>query len=70
MAEGTYAVKPIGVEYICDVCGVGRMMYQKLVFSGHMENRITKFEHKCNHKECNHVQEFDQQYPTVRFVSV
>lgn len=70
MAENTYPVKPVGIEYICDICKVGRMQYQRLVFSGHMEHRETTFEHKCNHVDCGHVQEFPIQYPTVRFVSI
>lgn len=69
MAENTYPVTPIGVEYICDVCQVGRMKYVKLVFSGHMENRQTTFQHKCSNEACGHVQEFHIQYPTIRYVT-
>lgn len=67
MAEFTYPVKPIGVDYHCDVCKAGKMVYQKLSFSGPPENRQTAFEHKCSNEECGHVQDLPEKYPTVRF---
>lgn len=69
MAEYTYPVKPIGVDYACDKCHNGKMTYVKMVFSGPPENRQTMFHHKCSNEQCGHEQELAEKYPTVRFVA-
>lgn len=63
MAEQYVEVVPYGVNYICDECRVGHMVFTKRFdHSAPVEKACV---HKCTH--CGTEQLLSDAYPTVRF---
>jgi DNA-directed RNA polymerase subunit RPC12/RpoP len=64
MPEVKREVRPVEVNYICDVCGKGMMSR-----SGEIETKTGEIEHRC--LICNHQQTFQwREYPRVDYVGV
>jgi hypothetical protein len=62
MAEVNFDVTTVGVDYVCDECKKGLMLFTKfLVDSVHEKN---PYLHTCNN--CNHEETFPEKYPTIR----
>ena len=61
MPEKTFPVQVVGVDYICDVCGQGKMEQAgNVVFTTHPP----QIPHKCSN--CDYERAFIERYPTVR----
>lgn len=61
MAEQTYEVRTVGVDYICDECRTGKMEPTGIM----LPTYPPRWRHKCSH--CNETADLSQQYPTVRY---
>lgn len=62
MAEVTFDVNTVGVDYVCDECKKGQMLFTKfLVDSVHEKH---PYLHTCNN--CKHEETFSEKYPTIR----
>jgi predicted RNA-binding Zn-ribbon protein involved in translation (DUF1610 family) len=61
MAERTYEVRTVGVDYLCDKCGDGVMEQTGIM----LPMDPPKWRHKCN--RCGEVSDLWQKYPTVRW---
>jgi hypothetical protein len=60
---------PVLVEYICDSCGTGKMVYVPPQVS--LMVRRHGNEHKCSNADCNRLQTFHGvTYPYVKYVEV
>lgn len=64
MAEKTFDVIPVGIDYECDQCQKGLMVFTKFIADS-VTGGDTPFQHTCN--SCGNVQKFAEKYPTVRF---
>ena len=62
MAERRFAIKVVGVDYVCDDCGTGIMQPHGDV--AWMTNPV-QFPHKCSH--CGATKAFPERYPTLRY---
>jgi rubrerythrin len=64
VAEQTFEVKTLAVEWICDECGTGKMEP-----IGHvLLSDPPQYPHKCPH--CGHRAILAQTYPTIRYERV
>lgn len=63
MGEKTFEVVPVGVDYICDECKQGTMVFTK--FHADSLRGSAPFEHTCN--QCGHKCDLVEKFPTVRF---
>jgi len=66
MGEKQFEIKQVGVEYECDNCKQGKMLF--IEFLASVANQATPYVHKCS--TCDHQQAFAEKYPTVRFLRV
>ena len=64
MAERTYEVRTVGVDYLCDKCGVGVMEQAGIM----LPTDPPRWRYKCG--GCGEVADLWQKYPTVRFERV
>lgn len=64
MGEKTFEVVPVGVDYICDECKGGVMVFNKFIADVAVSGDAP-YEHICNF--CSHKQLFTEKYPTIRF---
>ena len=60
MAEVTFEVQTVGVDYICDKCWKGKMVYKEF----EADRLSAPFQHACDN--CGDIQSFPEKYPTVR----
>jgi hypothetical protein len=60
--EREYKAEMYGVEYVCDSCSVGLMLYTGK-FKLHSDPNV--YEHRCG--ACGHEECLPEKYPTVRF---
>ncbi|PEE81755.1 hypothetical protein [Bacillus toyonensis] len=65
MMEQKFAVKPVGVKYICDSCKLGEMVLTNnmKIFEKHIE-----YVHKC--KSCGAERRLNDKYPLIRYEQV
>lgn len=71
MAEREFEVRPIGVEYVCDVCNEGVMQPNgKMITEGDINSDGwgPKWPYKC--PLCGNVANLDVSYPFVKHVRV
>ena len=61
MAEQTFQIEVVGVDYVCDKCNAGTMHPHGQI--AYMTDPI-KIPHKCNN--CGAIKNFSERYPTVR----
>lgn len=59
--EETFAVKPVGVKYICDSCRKGEM----LPTGKNYWSNPPQFEHECN--QCGGKINLEEKYPLIRY---
>jgi len=64
MPETKKEVKPVLVEYICDVCGEGKMVKTERSYP----MKPPKFEYQCN--KCGEINNFFKSYPTVEYEEI
>lgn len=64
MSERDYDVRPVGVEYVCDECGVGLMMHTNMAI---MSNP-PQYPHHCS--DCGAVKNLEQMYPMLKWERV
>lgn len=57
MPEKEFEVKTVGIDYVCDVCGVGTMSHTGIVLS----SNPPQYPHKC--WNCGHEQTYYSRYP-------
>ncbi len=57
-------VNVIEVDYICDKCHAGNMIYTRDVYN----NYSLKYEHLCTN--CTNIEEFDVKYPIYKYEPV
>jgi hypothetical protein len=67
MAERNFPIQVVGVEYICDKCGIGTMEPRPDVAIRWSENPA-KYPHSCTH--CGATAALTERYPTVRHLRV
>jgi hypothetical protein len=60
MEKETVELIPIEVEYECDKCKIGTMIY-----TGNITSK--GFEHKCSNNKCDSIQSFDYKYPAITY---
>lgn len=65
MPEQQFEVRPTGVKYICDHCGVGELVYVR--FLPEQYNDPNNYVHQCPH--CKNEVALKEKFPTVRFLA-
>jgi|694.fasta_scaffold06610_19 DNA-directed RNA polymerase subunit RPC12/RpoP len=65
MAERNFPIQVVGVEYICDKCGIGTMKSHGKVAC---PADPVEYPHSCTH--CGATAELTERYPTVRHLRV
>jgi len=63
MAERNFPIQVVGVEYICDECGIGTMEPRPDAAIKWSENPV-QYPHRCSH--CGATARLTERYPTVR----
>jgi hypothetical protein len=61
MSERRFEVKPVGVDYVCDVCNTGLMVQVGLM----LPTDPPQWKHKCSN--CGDTKDFFAKYPDLRF---
>lgn len=61
MPENRNKVAVYNIEYICDKCGVGNMIFKNIVLT----SNPPKYPHKCIH--CGNEQILLKQYPALEY---
>jgi hypothetical protein len=61
MPEQEYDLRPVGVRYVCDKCGVGVMTPTGTMLCSYPP----QWPHKCDH--CGIIENMQEKYPTVRY---
>ena len=64
MCERTFEIKQVGVEYVCDSCGVGTMEKTGMA----LLSNPAQYVHRCNN--CGHDASFRTTYPGIRMERV
>lgn len=64
MAERSYQVLPVGIEYVCDKCSYGTMKPNGTILT----SLPPKYGHECDN--CSASEYFTKQYPYVEFVKL
>ena len=65
MSERTFEIKQIGVEYVCDSCGVGTMENKTGMT---LLSNPAQYVHRCN--KCGYEASFRTTYPGIRIERV
>ena len=65
MPEQQFPIQIVGVDYICDVCGQGKMEQNGNII---LTTNSPQIPHKC--PNCGYERTFFERYPTVRYQRV
>ena len=67
MPEYKIPVRPIKVEYTCDKCGLGRMVYHPEEATVWPNENGGQQRHICSNTDCNQLQFLPRIYPHIRY---